>query len=141
MAHRSRRPKHKADVNAERRPKGVPSPQTGRIAISFVLFDDVKWCEKYDDGSQFPNVAKCIKHYESMKWQDIFSRDHRVKLSRLVPAAQKRLISLRLDDVDELWRFGMNSRKRLWGVRFNAIFYVLWWDPEHAVCPSTKKHT
>lgn len=138
MARKNRRPKHKADVHTEKRPRGVPSPQTGQIEVSFALFDDVKWCDNYDVGSCFPNVATSIKNYESMKWQDIFSRDHRVKLSALITAAQRRLVEIRLDDLDELWRLRIDARKRLWGVRVRDIFYILWWDPEHAVCPVVK---
>lgn len=31
--------------------------------------------------------------------------------------------------------------ERIWGHRWDHVFYPIWWDPKHEVCPSTKKHT
>ena len=137
-----KRPKHRATVTAEKRPRSVPSARDGQITISFSLFDHAtEWCKEYDSGSLFHVVAKKLRNYESMRWTEIIARDHSVPLGKLVPRARRRLIELKLDDVDELWRFKLNGLKRLWGIRVGDCFYALWWDPEHAVCPSKLKHT
>lgn len=137
----ARRTKQRALVTTDKRPRWLPTVKPGQISISFVLFDDTSWCAEYDEGSYFAAVAKKIKQYESMQWMDIVSRDHRVVLGKLITKAMKRLVELRLDDVDELWRFQLNGLKRLWGVRFGSCFYVLWWDPRHVICPSKLQNT
>jgi hypothetical protein len=41
----------------------------------------------------------------------------------------------------DMFRFRLAGEKRLWGFRDHAVFRVVWWDPEHEVCPSEKGHT
>lgn len=137
-----KRPKQRASIATEKRPRSIPVARDGQIAISFSMFDHApEWSRSSGNESQFPGVARKLKAYESMRWSDITVRDHRVLVSRLISQAQRRLSDLRLDDVDELWRLRLDGRKRLWGVRVRDCFYVLWWDPGHAVCPSNLKHT
>jgi hypothetical protein len=50
--------------------------------------------------------------------------------------AQKRLEEIGLDDLDEVFRFRLASKPRLYGFLVQHIFYVLWWDPEHNVYPT-----
>lgn len=136
-------PRQKAPVAPAKRPKRLPSePSDDRIRLSFSIFDNYKWCEEYDDGSYFHVVAQKLRGYESMTWAEIQSRDHPVPLGSLIAPARQRLVVLQLDDADgALWRFQLDGLKRLWGIRDRSKFYVLWWDPEHLICPSKKKHT
>ena len=43
---------------------------------------------------------------------------------------------LRLDDLDDLFRFRLGNKPRLWGVIHEGVFYPVWWDPEHKVYPT-----
>jgi hypothetical protein len=45
------------------------------------------------------------------------------------------------DDEDQISRLRVTGRGRLYGFRRDERFYALWWDPEHAIYPSPKKHT
>jgi len=52
-------------------------------------------------------------------------------------SAQKLISTLKLDEIfDELFRFRLDSRTRLWGFESSGVFYVLWWDANHKVCPT-----
>jgi predicted DNA-binding transcriptional regulator AlpA len=42
---------------------------------------------------------------------------------------------------NDLFSLRLSSLERLWGLRSNDVFSVLWWDPNHQICPSPKKHT
>jgi hypothetical protein len=59
----------------------------------------------------------------------------------VIPDARKRLEQLRLDDTDELFSLRLNGQERLWGIRSNDIFSLLWWDPKHEICPAPLKYT
>jgi len=61
-----------------------------------------------------------------------------IPVGDLCAAAQDRLAELRQDDRDELWEIRITSEARLWGIREGDRFYLLWWDPEHEVCPSSR---
>ena len=59
----------------------------------------------------------------------------------LAEPAKTRLSEILLDDLDGLSRLRLSGRKRLFGVRRHNEFSILWWDPEHEVAVSVKKHT
>jgi hypothetical protein len=84
-----------------------------------------------------------LKNFESMTWAQIISNkhiNHSVSAASLVKAARDRILALKLD-IDELFRFRLTGVQRLWGIRDRSTFRILWWDPNHSICPSTLKHT
>lgn len=42
---------------------------------------------------------------------------------------------------DSLARFRLGGTQRLYGFLIDHEFHVLWWDPNHEIWPSSKKHT
>lgn len=43
---------------------------------------------------------------------------------------------------DQMFRFRLGNMERLWGVISDEdprVFYPIWWDPLHKVCPSKDK--
>ena len=86
-------------------------------------------------------IAK-LKSYESMRWGEIDrSKSHPVPIQNLCGEAQRRLEEIGQDDVESLFSLRFSGQQRLWGIRDRAAFKILWWDPNHEVCPSEKKHT
>ena len=79
---------------------------------------------------------------ENMTWAEIPETGSHAIASKDMPhPAQKRLEELQLDDVDEIWSLRVSSRQRIWGIRDGRSLKLLWWDPNHKVFPSPKKHT
>ena len=97
------------------------------------------------DATTAQEVRTRLAGFESMTWQQILiegsKRNHRVTFDRLDKPAQDRLVALNQDDVDGLVSLGVNARARVWGIPDGACLRLLWWDPEHAVCPSLLRHT
>ncbi len=91
-------------------------------------------------------VLKALKHCEGTTWDDILVRNkkhnHAVDCGGLSKPAKDRLDELNLD-VDELVSLGqgLGKKLRIWGIREQHVLHLLWFDPEHLVCPSKKKHT
>ena len=83
--------------------------------------------------------------WEGKTWAQVIGEDsahqHSVPLAELIKPARDRLRELSLDDLDDLFRFRLGAMERLWGVPLDNVFYLLWWDPDHEVCPSKKRHT
>ena len=81
--------------------------------------------------------------FESMTWQEILQTEenHRIPIPRLSPVAQKRLSEIEQDDIEEVMSLCVRGRIRVVGIRDRHEMKVLWWDPEHRVCPSSLKHT
>ncbi len=107
----------------------------------FALFDKVHWHDSNYRDESFYEIAKHLKSYQGLTWGDIKQKEHPVKINRIITQARSRLGYLRQDDIEQLWRLELTGLQRMWGIRFNRTFRVLWWDPQHKICPSAKKHT
>ncbi|WP_437834337.1 hypothetical protein [Sorangium sp. So ce1153] len=81
-----------------------------------------------------------IREIESRAWVEIDKNkkhDHYIDWDKLSQEAQRRLEALELDDGrDSLFSFRIGGKLRIYGLRINNVFCVLWWDPEHKACPS-----
>jgi hypothetical protein len=95
-----------------------------------------------DCNTVWNQIHKKIKSFETMTWAAIQEAgSHNVLVSKFCPVAKKRLREIELDDLDELFSLHLSGKPRIWGIRDRHILRLLWWDPEHQVCPSFKKHT
>lgn len=79
---------------------------------------------------------------QKLSWQELRNNgSHEVELDQIVPEARKRLEEIEQDEIDLLYSLRLTGKKRMWGIKDNNIFWILWWDPNHEICPSLKKHT
>jgi hypothetical protein len=90
-------------------------------------------------------VREKLRDFESMTWNEILvaqqHRNHEVTVDRLCKEARDRLEEIGQADIEQLVSLRLSGPERVWGIRSGNILNVLWWDPEHSVCPSPKKHT
>lgn len=86
-------------------------------------------------------IAK-LADLESMREDEWRQRGcHPVPLEQLCKDAHNRLRELDQDDLDELMSFRLSGAERVWCIRDRNVMRVLWWDPQHEVCPSLLKNT
>ncbi len=87
-------------------------------------------------------IFQRIRDFETMTWHEIRrTGSHAIPVSEICPDARRCLEEIGLGDTDELFSLRLTGKQRLWGIRDREILRILWWDPEHHVCPSAKKHT
>lgn len=88
-------------------------------------------------------IVDKLKNFESMTWGEIErnKKSHLISLDKIAKKAQERLRERELDDLEELYSLRLSGKERIWGKRENEAFYIIWWDPNHSVCPAQKKHT
>lgn len=72
---------------------------------------------------------------------DSVLKSHPIPFNKIAREAQKRLKEKELDDLEMLYSIRLSGKERIWGKRENEAFYIIWWDPNHTVCPVQKKHT
>lgn len=133
------------DPKKEARHVDVPDYEASTVQWCFELFDHAT---DWRDGNG-PHIAFCeigdqFKSYSRLTWAEIRAnahRDHPLACDVLCKRARDRLAELRLDDVDELWRFRFAAKRRVWGIRDGRVMKVLWWDPDHQVYPVEPKNT
>ena len=88
-------------------------------------------------------IISKLHNFDSMKWSEIEGEDHHfLSLEKLSKDATERLSAIHKDDAaDMLFSFHLNGQERIICIRENNIGKLLWYDPEHGVCPSNKKYT
>ena len=92
-------------------------------------------------------VAARLGHFEAMRWGEVVTLpgnpNHLVSVDDLGKEARQEFerIFHAQDQVDELMSLRVDARKRVWGRldHDTPALQILWWDPEHQVCPSTKR--
>jgi hypothetical protein len=87
-------------------------------------------------------VREKLAHFETMTWNEILvtgkKRNHSVAISQLCTQAQRRLRDSGQEDLDELVSLRLSGPERVWGILREGVLAVIWWDPDHKVCPSIK---
>jgi len=95
--------------------------------------------------SKVEEIRTRLGNFESMTWNQILvegkKQHHSVEVWKLCKAAQARLEAIGLGDSAQLVSLSLSGKERIWGLRQGIALLVLWWDPEHEVCPSLLKHT
>jgi hypothetical protein len=95
-------------------------------------------------------IVTFLIEMERLTWNDVRSQmaggerrrgaKHKpIPVSSLCPVARDRIVELELDEFEEMFRFRLGNMERLWGVVRDGVFYPVWWDPDHKVCPSAER--
>ena len=109
----------------------------GKWAISEKVFRK-DWCSA---------ILPKLEDYEKKTWAIIANdssgkshgtRNHHIAVSNLSKAARKRLRKIEMNDLDQLYSFRLGAKKRLFGVVHDYLFKLVWYDPDHEVCPSKR---
>ncbi len=97
------------------------------------------------DGGQLNSVHSKLVELERLTWKEILVRDrhrnHPISVNKLVASAQKTLEKTPFRGTDQVVSLQLSGTERVFGVMENEIFNVLWWDPDHKVCPAPQKNT
>ena len=79
-----------------------------------------------------------------MTWREILldakKQNHNVSVDKLIKEAQDRLFEIFSEKLDELTCLRLTGNQRVWGKIYEGVMELIWWNPEHRICPSHKKH-
>ena len=90
-------------------------------------------------------IRENLASFETMIWREILldakKQNHNVSVDDLVKEAQDRLTQIFPEQLDELTSLCLTGNQRVWGQISEGVMDLLWWDAEHRICKSNKKHT
>jgi hypothetical protein len=142
----------KKRARQEDNPKGVKNPKS--LPVVSTQNKKLVWkVSKIDDNSQWGwnqitcpeflrNIWEKMHNFETMTWSEILGRHHHaIAVNDIIEPAQNRLAQLGHDDQEELVSFRLSNTERIWAIRSGAEAFLLWWDPNHEICPSQLRHT
>lgn len=93
------------------------------------------------DSGKIRNVREKLGNLEKMTWSEILikakKQNHTITVDQLCADARKRLAQSQ-PDLEELVSLRLSGAERVWGILREGVMTVLWWDPQHQVCPSLK---
>jgi hypothetical protein len=125
-----------------------PSNPTLHFSFEFVDWENVNSLFKAPSLLR-PFLSK-IHHFQGKTESEIryeSKGSHRVNTSILSKGYVKRLEILELEGKlpgtlpDELFSIRLTGVQRLFCYLDRSFLYVLWFDPDHRICPSSLKHT
>lgn len=92
---------------------------------------------------EFKQLWERLRAFEKMNVAQLRKAEsfHKIPTPNISPKAKQRLQEILLDDIDVLYSFHITGPCRLWCMRHQNILSILWWDKDHEVCPTPKKHT
>lgn len=84
-------------------------------------------------------IVRRLNDLETMAWQEITKRTscHPMPVQNICSKAQSRINEL-FKDIDTLHQIDVSEFGRVWGFRDRSMFYLIWYDPDHTVCPITR---
>ncbi len=102
---------------------------------------DGPWSWRRCAGEDLLEVKSKLAGFETMTWGQILqgTGSHAVSAEGICKEARDRLTKLRLDGVDTLVSLRLAGKQRVWGIRLEHRFQVMWWDPNHTVWPTTRR--
>ena len=142
-----KRPRHKKLVSTSKTPKGLPTDYRSKYPVWRVsrLDENGPFGWREIGGNKLLEIRKKLAHFEKMKWVEILvqskHQNHSVSVDQICKDAQDRLRNIKQDDIDDLVSLRLSGKGRVWGIFEQGTLNLLWWDPDHLVCPSLKKHT
>ncbi|MCC7491616.1 MAG: hypothetical protein IT204_04685 [Fimbriimonadaceae bacterium] len=144
MANRPKKPKSATPQPPSRVPQSsVPGHLQQTPAWSLASADqDGRWSLYGLTAATLADLLRRLGEMEAASWQDHRLRgSHQIAVGDLVAEARQRLETLGQDDIDELFSLRLNGKPRLWGILDGRVLKILWYDPDHEVCPSHLRHT
>lgn len=91
------------------------------------------------------NIRDRLHEYEKLKWFEVTKgSSHPLPVFKIIQKAQNRLTKLGYGDFETLYQLEIKNgsgKQRLWGLRIENIFKILWWDPKHEIYPVQKRNT
>jgi hypothetical protein len=137
----------KSEPLSKKNPRQVPSLDSDLKKPAW-RFHKIDWSGPWGwhklEANKWQEILTKLGHFETRTWTDIKSdgNNHIVNIQNSPnPEVLKRLAEIHQDDIDELFSLRFSGKERLWGILDNHILKILWWDTNHEVWPSKKKHT
>jgi len=110
-----------------------------RVHDTYIDYDhpNLGW-QNVDTIELLRSIITTLQSYEGLTWAEVKTKPHchSKDIDELKQQLQNRLNERKLDYVERLFQICMGSIHRIWGYRERRVFYLMWYDPEHDVCPT-----
>jgi hypothetical protein len=145
----AKHPKVAASPATDKRARIAREPDEGEHErVSWRLGDaDLDGAFGWGDISdaELGSVYRVLREVDKRHWNaasgDGMGQIKSIPVGKLSRDARSRLQAIQRDDEDWLHEIRLGGQPRLWGIRRRSVFHILWWDPNHLVCPASLRNT
>ena len=105
------------------------------------------WCSPDAREGAGCAIRLTMNEMSQLSWAEILAqttggkerhkKHHPQSWDSLCNEAQERWMEIDRTE-EELFRFRVGGKQRIWGVRQGPTFFVVWWDAEHQIYPTEK---
>jgi len=96
-------------------------------------------------GDDSAALIKRLCALENTRINELFhSSDDTIKdynVDKIPNAKASKRLADQYPDQTKIYRLRCGGKKRLYGFLAENVFHALWWDPDHEIWPTKKKHT
>ena len=136
-----KKPRSRVEPRINKKPKEGEPPRKFEWSFQQAELDGPWGWNKITMEKLLKDVLEKLKHYQKRNWSEIEGKkSHFIPVVDLNKKAKKRLRVLELYP-ERLFSLRLTGTERVFGHAHENILYILWWDPEHEVCPSEPRHT
>lgn len=120
-------------------PTGSENADEQHPSFRFEHTDQNRWCLSEWNSSEIDDLIRALKKIERYTWAQIKSQGSKQRGGsvgcgyKLITNHPKLPESIS-DDV-KLSEMRVDERKRIFGFRVGSIYYIVWFDRDHSVCP------
>ena len=96
------------------------------------------------------DILKKLRDFENMTWGEIIqasggrkngTNHHFIPFNKMIKNAQRRAEELKILEFEGLFSLRLSGTQRLFGILRDGIFRIVWFDNNHEICESNKRHT
>lgn len=140
-----KRVRETAQVSAAKRPREAIGTNSEKPTWGVSLLDQSGPFGRGISADDAAEILDFLPRMEKLTWNEVLKNrrdggNHQVAVRLICSAAQKRL-EQRGIETDALISLRVTGEKRIWGIRQGSVLHLLWWDPEHEVYPTKRRHT
>jgi hypothetical protein len=146
MGHKNNppRPRPGQSISPEDARQNPPSPIHSKARVSFEYYETgEKYCLCHLNRDQITSFLDCLRKLTERTWQQLVDGASKTPSNKTgLNCTQYNRSDLKNPrmwpkqlgpDVDILLGVRATQRRRIYGVRIQGVFYVLWFDEEHGV--------
>jgi hypothetical protein len=118
----------------------IPEPSLNETTYN--KFPNISFSHLCESKGQLQDLSKqdlkqlsnFLRRISSMTWAQIRSSDG-VKMKKIPRHSLSYALPQTVSEDEDIFEMRVSQEHRIWGFPNNGTFYVVWFDPTHAVCP------
>ncbi|HYX18047.1 MAG TPA: hypothetical protein VE944_27525 [Nostoc sp.] len=108
-------------------------------SFRFAYADPNRWCLSYWEADEIDDLIRALQKIEKHTWLQIKSQGSKIRGGSVgcgfkVIEQHPNLPNSVSDDVT-ISEMRVCQKKRIFGFRIDSIYYIIWFDRDHSVCP------